>query len=114
VARRRKTLEVGRIIELASKGPSYNHIAVLLGLSHDTLERNFAGVLNKGRATLASNLRAKQYEIAIHGKVRMLIWLGQQLLDQSENGEDCGQCGTLSWTGRIGTLDRGAHSHDNI
>ena len=32
-------------------------------------------------------LRQKQFEMAINGDVRMLIWLGKQILGQSEKQE---------------------------
>jgi len=78
MARPRKTLDESRIIELASKGHINTEIALFLGVSHDTLERNFAESLEKGRALRNGRLQAKQYETAMRGDVRMLIWLGKQ------------------------------------
>jgi hypothetical protein len=85
MARPRKTLDESRIVELASKGHTNTEIAVFLGLSHDTLERNFAEPLEKGRALRNGRLQAKQFETAMRCDVRMLIWLGKQWLGQREH-----------------------------
>jgi hypothetical protein len=87
MARPRKTLDESRIVELASKGHTNTEIAVFLGVSHDTLERNFAEPLEKGRALRNGRLQTKQFETAMRGDVRMLIWLGKQWLGQREHVE---------------------------
>lgn len=84
MARPRKTIDESRVIELASKGHSNNHIAAILGVSHDTLERNFAESLKKGRVLRDGRLQAKQFELAMSGNVTMLIWLGKVWLKQRE------------------------------
>lgn len=60
----------------------------IIGVSEDTLKRNFAGIINKGKAEGKSRLRRKQIEVAMQGNPTMLIFLGKALLGQSENPID--------------------------
>lgn len=78
----RKLLE-----DLASIGCTTPEMARILGVSEDTLERRFAGIIEKGRANLDMSLRRKQVEVAQTGNVTMLIWLGKQRLDQKDKVE---------------------------
>jgi hypothetical protein len=50
----------------------------------DTLERNFAGDIEKGRETAKASLRRFQWKSAAGGNVTMQIWLGKQLLGQTD------------------------------
>lgn len=59
-------------------------IAAVLGCSADTIERRFAGELEKGRATAKMSLRRKQWEVAERGSVPMLIFLGKNYLGQKD------------------------------
>lgn len=74
-------LEVER---LASVGCKTSEIAKLMGCSPDTIERNFAAFLTKGRENLKVSLRQWQLQAAKKGNVVMLIWLGKQYLEQSD------------------------------
>lgn len=62
-------------------------IGSIVECSVDTLERNFADVIKKGRERGKSSLRRKQFEMAMNGNVTMLIWLGKQHLGQTEKVE---------------------------
>jgi len=70
-------------------------IAAVLGCSEDTIERR---VLDEFSVTFAvhyitraalgtMSLRRKQYEVAMNGSVPMLIWLGKNILSQTEKNE---------------------------
>jgi hypothetical protein len=56
----------------------------ILGVSEDTLKRRFAGIIDKGKAEGKMRLRRKQIEVAMKGNAVMLIWLGKQILSQSD------------------------------
>jgi hypothetical protein len=84
--RPRKILDENRIVELASKGHILEEIAASFGVSVDTLERNYAEPIKRGRVLRNGSLRAMQFETAMRGNTRMLIWLGKVLLGQSETG----------------------------
>lgn len=82
--RPRKNLDSSRITELAAKGYSVAGIAAICGVSDDTLRRNFAEPIKRGRVLRDGTLQAKQFECAMAGDTRMLIWLGKQWLGQRD------------------------------
>ena len=90
--RPRKILDASRITELASKGHPVAEIAAICGVSDDTLYRNFAAELARGRILGEGELRAKQFEIAMEGNLRMLIYLGRILLGQRPAPALCPRC----------------------
>lgn len=85
--RPRKELDEKLLEELATIGCTTPEMATILDVSEDTLERNFAGILKKGRANLDMSLRRKQVNVANTGNVTMLIWLGKQRLGQTDKVE---------------------------
>lgn len=86
---RLKADDVEQMRKMASYGMSHEAIGDILGCSADTLERNFAGVLKKARAEMQKNLRAAQMRLALAwptqaGTSTLLIWLGKQVLGQTD------------------------------
>lgn len=73
--------------DLAGIGCTMIEIALISGLSVDTLERRFAEVIEKGRADRRASLRRKQTELALAGDRTMLIWLGKQDLGQTDKSD---------------------------
>lgn len=73
--------------ELAAKGCTVEEIAGILGVSRNTIDRNFGEQVARGRNRLAENLRGKQVDMALQGNVPLLIWLGKQYLAQREKAE---------------------------
>ncbi|MGH8281836.1 MAG: hypothetical protein ACRERZ_06555, partial [Gammaproteobacteria bacterium] len=67
--------------------------AVILGISVDTIQRRYLGPYNRGLDKCRASLRRKQYELASAGNVTMLIWLGKNLLGQSDKQELTGKDG---------------------
>lgn len=70
-------------------------IASWFAVSEDTLQsaikkhygQTFSGVFKEKRTAGLISLRRKQFEVALSGNVTMLIWLGKQLLDQTDKVE---------------------------
>ena len=78
-----------KIIEnLASIHCTNREIAEVMGVSVDTLQRNFPQYLKKGKAQGKVKLRRAQWSAAEKGNPTMLIWLGKQLLNQSDQPQD--------------------------
>jgi len=77
-------LDTEEIIKLASYGCTNREIASFFDVSERTLKRSFADFLTKGRDSGKRKLRKVQWEVAMKGNVSMLIWLGKQVLGQSE------------------------------
>lgn len=87
MARPKLKIDPKLVQDLAALGCKTNEIATTLGCSTDTIERRFAAELAKGRENLKISLRRWQLEAAKKGNVAMLIWLGKQLLGQTEKIE---------------------------
>jgi hypothetical protein len=75
------------IFKLASICCTMNEIAAVSGLSVDTLERRFADTIKSGREVGKASLRREQFRMALSGNATMLIWLGKQLLEQTDKVE---------------------------
>ena len=74
-------------MRLAALGVPMVDIAFVVGCSVDTLERRFRDEIEEGRANGRTRLRQKQLEVALSGNPAMLIWLGKQMLGQSDKQE---------------------------
>lgn len=84
------TAEGCQLVEnLARIGCTEEEIATILEASVDTLMNKnnkelFREAIKKGQAECKQSLRRLQFKAAQNGNVTMLIWLGKQLLGQSE------------------------------
>jgi hypothetical protein len=83
-------LDLRQVEELARIGCTEADMAAVLGVSVDTIQDRrrtsdeFRGAVDKGQASLRNALRRLQVKKALEGNVTMLIWLGKQLLGQSD------------------------------
>ena len=87
MARPRKEIDPKLVQDLAAIGCKTTDISRIVGVSVDTLDRRFAAEIEKGRSNLRTSLRRWQLEAAKKGNVAMLIWLGKQILQQSDKIE---------------------------
>jgi hypothetical protein len=76
-------------VEKVIYGMARNHctdseIGSVLDIGESALKRRYGPLLKKGRDETRERIRRKQIEIAEAGNVTMLIWLGKQLLGQSD------------------------------
>lgn len=84
MARPRLKIDPDQVEQLAAINCSLEEMGAVLGCSADTLGRRFADAIKRGRERGRMSLKRKQYELAMAGNVTMLIWLGKQLLGQSD------------------------------
>jgi hypothetical protein len=82
-----KNIDPAQVKKLAAIGCTNVEIADIVGCSHDTLSRRFKAELTEGRSQGKASLRRKQWDVALTGNVTMLIWLGKQVLGQSDKQE---------------------------
>lgn len=82
---------------MAKIGCTDSEIAEHFNIKDDTLRRNFADNLTKGRSELKQRLRKAQLKLALGGNATMLIWLGKNILGQQENPQTSGK-GVLPWS----------------
>ena len=87
MARPKLKIDPKLVQDLAVLGCKTSEIALVVGCSPDTLDGRFSAELTKGRENLRISLRRWQLESAKKGNVAMLIWLGKQMLGQSEKVE---------------------------
>ena len=85
------------VFKLAAIGCKDIEIADWFGVDGNTLRYNFNVELLKGRLTLSQSLRRKQIEVAMSGQVSMLIFLGKNLLGQSDSPLATQEAAILPW-----------------
>ena len=74
-----------QVKKLAKLGCNNKEIGVFFVCSADLIERSYSEYLTKGRAEMKMRLRQLQWKSAEKGAIVMQIWLGKQILGQSEN-----------------------------
>jgi len=80
-------IDAKQVQKLAALHCSNIEIADFIGCSVDTLHRRFAGVIEKERDGGKTQLRKHQWKAAEAGSVVMQIFLGKNLLKQSDRHE---------------------------
>jgi len=76
-----------KVEALAALGMNGTDIAAYFGTSKSTISKKYAAIIEKGRERLKVSLRQAQIKAALEGSNVMLIWLGKQLLGQSDKIE---------------------------
>lgn len=72
---------------MAAIGCTVEEIAGVFGCDKGTIYNRFSTEINKGRNGLKRRLRKAQLEAAFKGNVTMLIFLGKNILGQSDKVE---------------------------
>lgn len=98
VGRPKIELDEELLYKLATIHCTMNEMVDIMGVSKDTLKNNFSHIIDKGKADGKMRLRRKQVEVAMSGNHTMLIWLGKQLLSQSENPMNTDDTKILPWS----------------
>lgn len=95
-----KQLEI--LEKLAEIGCTIKEITYILGVCKDpdTLSRGYGDVIERARSRGNWKLRYAQYQKALEGNERLLIWLGKQRLGQRDYGMMDTELGNepLPWT----------------
>ena len=97
VGRGKKPVPSQEVFKLAAIGCKDIEIADWFGIDSNTLRYNFSVELLKGRETLKQSLRRKQIEVAMSGNAVMLIFLGKNLLGQSDSPLTAQETKILPW-----------------
>lgn len=80
-------IDAVEVEKLAAMYCTMKEIAAFFDCSVDTLENRFSDVIAKGREKGKSKLRRLQWQSAEKGNIVMQIWLGKQILGQSDKQE---------------------------
>ena len=76
-----------KVEQLASFGCSASEIASFFGCTRSLITKSYSTNMTKGKEKGKIRLRQMQWKAAEHGNVSMLIWLGKQVLDQTDRQE---------------------------
>jgi hypothetical protein len=95
---RKQIIPPDEVEKLALLHCTNKEIAEFFGITVKTLEYNFAEKIQKARNVTKQRLRRAQLEVALKGNVPMLIWLGKNILSQSDSPMDGGDLAPLPWT----------------
>ena len=98
VGRDKKIVPPDEVYKLAAIGCKDSEIANWFGIGYDALRNNFAEELTKGREDVKIALRRAQLTTALDGNATMQIWLGKNILGQSDNPTDSAENAPLPWT----------------
>ena len=98
IGRQRVVVPPDEVEHLASLGCTNKEIAEYFQVSESTLAYNFTIDLTKGRHQLRTTLRQAQLRTALTGNAAMLIWLGKNILGQTDNGLAGDSTKVLPWT----------------
>ena len=80
-------IDTDKVEQLAGFGCTNTEIASFFGCSKSLLTKSYSTNLAKGRDKGKIRLRQLQWRAAERGNTTMLIWLGKQVLGQSEKTE---------------------------
>jgi len=78
-------INLSKLAESARYQATDQELADKFGLSLEKLKRNYMPIVDKNRASGREALRIMQFEKAMQGDTRMLIWLGKQYLKQTDD-----------------------------
>jgi hypothetical protein len=98
VGRMKIVVPPDEVEHLASLGCTDKEIADYFGVAENTLRYNFSVDLVKGRHQLRTTLRQAQLRHALNGNAALLIWLGKNILGQSDTGLGSDSNKILPWT----------------
>jgi hypothetical protein len=95
--RSQRVVPPDEVYKLATMGCPDREIAEWFGVNEDTLRYNFKSYLTKARAHLKQRLRQAQLRTAIEGNPTMLVWLGKNMLGQSDTPINTDDVKPLPW-----------------
>lgn len=95
--RTRRFVRPDDVYKLAAIGTNDRDIARWFEMNEDTLRNNFSDIMQKGREDLKQALRQAQIKVALGGNATMLIWLGKNMLGQSDNPTNSEDKKPLPW-----------------
>ena len=88
MARPKKYDIAGEEVEkLASYGCTVREVANFFGCSEDLIKKSYSQFMTKGKDKGKIRLRQLQWRAAEKGNVPILIWLGKQILGQTDKQE---------------------------
>jgi len=94
----KKIINPREVEKLAAIGMKNSEIAEWFGIDDSTLSYNFKHEITKGKLNLIQSLRRAQISVALGGNPTLLIWLGRNLLGQSDSPINNEALAPLPWS----------------
>ena len=94
---RRRIVTPDDVYKLANIGMNDREIARWFDIAENTLKYNFSSIMEKGREDLKMSLRRAQIKLALSGNAVMLIFLGKNMLGQSDTPQAVNDTDPLPW-----------------
>lgn len=92
-----KDIDREQVWRLACMQCTLREIADVVGVTHETVRKHFGDLIEKGHSVGKKSLRRAQFEKAMNGSDRMLVWLGKQYLNQKEAPDGGDDTAPLPW-----------------
>ena len=80
-------------------------MAHFFGIDRETLKYNFLPYIQRSESELYMKIRKKQIEVALDGNPTMLIWLGKNMLGQSDAPTNTDANKILPWSDNSNTKE---------
>jgi len=97
VGRDKKVVPEEQVLELARLHCTNQEMADFFEVKLQTFVDNFRDIITKGRLETKQRLRAAQLKLAMNGDRSMLIWLGKNILGQSDQPINKDSTQVLPW-----------------
>ena len=97
-----KVVDPDEVYRLAKISCTMEEMSHFFGIDRETLKYNFLPYIQRAESELRQMLRARQIEVALDGNPTMLIWLGKNMLGQSDNPTNTDANRVLPWTDDAG------------
>lgn len=92
-----KTIDRDLVFKLAAIQCTQEEIAEVVGTSVSTLQRRFGDLIEKGKQAGRKSLRRAQWDKALNGDTRLLIFLGKNYLSQKDQIDENKGNDPLPW-----------------
>ena len=94
----KKVIPPDEVYYLASLGVTYRELGTWFGVPEDTIRYNFKPYVEKAREETKQRLRQAQIKLALGGNATMLIFLGKNMLGQSDQPVNTDTDKILPWS----------------
>ena len=97
IGRNKTVIPEEQVLELAKLHCTNKEMADFFDVPLSTFTDNFRDIITKGKLETKQRLRAAQLKLALNGDRTLLIWLGKNILGQSESPINTDSNAVLPW-----------------
>lgn len=92
-----RDIDKNMVWKLATMMCSYKEIGDIFNMQESTVRRNFGSLIEQAYSIGRRSLRKAQFQKALEGDTRMLIFLGKQYLQQKDTPQETETTQPLPW-----------------